>query len=238
MRLSPDISTGNRLLDVLPTKSLERLQPRLEVVALVLDEPVPSHQHLYFPVAGLISVVTTMADGASVEIGMIGREGMYSVSAILGEDMPLQTAVVQFPGCALRLKTRTLRQEIQADAALQKPLLRHTQATLNAVAPSAACNRLHLLEQRCARWLLAFHDRAETDSFRMTHEFLAMMLGVRRPGITFAARSLQEQGLISYNHGTMTVIDRQGLEAAACECYRLIRDEFARVLAASPLGRS
>jgi Mn-dependent DtxR family transcriptional regulator len=95
-----------------------------------------------------------------------------------------------------------------------------------------------LLEQRCARWLLAFHDRAETDSFRMTHEFLAMMLGVRRPGITFAARSLQEQGLISYNHGTMTVIDRQGLEAAACECYRIIRDEFARVLAASPLGRS
>jgi CRP-like cAMP-binding protein len=136
MRLSPDISTGNRLLDVLPTKSLERLQPRLEVVALVLDEPVPSHQHLYFPVAGLISVVTTMADGASVEIGMIGREGMYSVSAILGEDMPLQTAVVQFPGCAIRLKTRTLRQEIQADAALQKLLLRYTQATLNVVAQS------------------------------------------------------------------------------------------------------
>jgi CRP-like cAMP-binding protein len=215
MRRSSDMRTGNRLLDALPTRSFERLQPRLEPVALVLDEPVHSHQHLYFPVAGLISVIATMADGASVETSMIGREGMYSVSAILGDDMPFQTAMVQFPGRALRLQTHTLRQEMQADTALQKLLLRYTQATLSAVAQSAACNRLHLLEQRCARWLLAFHDRAETDSFRMTQEFLAMMLGVRRPGITFVARSLQEQGLISYNHGTITVVDRRGLEAVA-----------------------
>jgi CRP-like cAMP-binding protein len=179
----------------------------------------------------MISVVATMADGASVEIGMVGREGMYSVSAFLSEDGPSQTAMVQLPGRALRLKTRLLRQEMQVEAALQKLLLRYTQAVLSAVAQSAACNRLHLLEQRCARWLLACHDRAEADAFPMTHEFLAMMLGVRRPGVTLAARSLREDGLITYNHGILTVEDRPGLEAAACECHRVIRDEFARALA-------
>jgi CRP-like cAMP-binding protein len=118
---------------------------------------------------------------------------------------------------------------MQADEALQKRLLRYIQATLNAVAQSAACNRLHLLEQRCARWLLACHDRAESDRFPMTHEFLAMMLGVRRPGVTLALNSIREKALITYNHGTMTVIDREGLEAASCECHRVIMDEFARL---------
>jgi CRP-like cAMP-binding protein len=224
-------TTGNRLLDALPPQSGERLHPHLEPVALVLAEPVQPAEHVYFPVAGLISVVATMADGASVEVGMIGREGMYSVSAILSDDTPFQRAMVQLPGSALRLRTRLLRQEMQADGALQKLLLRYTQATVSAVAQSAACNRLHLLEQRCARWLLSCHDCADADRFPMTHEFLAMMLGVRRPGVTLAARSLREDGLITYNHGSMTVLDRQGLEAAACECYRVIQDEFARQLA-------
>src|SRR5258708_36442955 len=118
--------------------------------------------------------------------------------------------MVQLPGRAIRLTTRLLRQEMQVEAALQKLLLRYTQATLSAVAQSAACNRLHLLEQRCARWLLACHDRAEGDTFPMTHEFLALMLGVRRPGVTLVARSLRESGLISYTHGTLTVEDREG----------------------------
>ena len=134
-------------------------------------------------------------------------------------------------GTLHELQTHTLRQEMQADAALQKLLLRYTQATLSAVAQSAACNRLHLLEQRCARWLLACHDRAEADTFPMTQKFLALMLGVRRPGVTLAARSLREHGLITYNHGTISVLDRRGLEAAACECNRIIRDQFARVFA-------
>jgi CRP-like cAMP-binding protein len=223
--------TGNNLLDTLPTESLERLQRHFEPVALTIGEPLHAVEHVYFPIAGMISVVATMADGASVEIGIVGREGMHSVSAFLSEDMPSQTAMVQLPGRALRLKTGLLRQEMQVEAALQKLLLRYTQAVLSAVAQSAACNRLHLLEQRCARWLLACHDRAGGDAFPMTHEFLAMMLGVRRPGVTLAARSLREDGLITYNHGTLTVEDREGLEAAACECHRVIRDEFARALA-------
>src|SRR5258708_19809141 len=147
-----------------------------------------------------------------------------------------ESAVVQLPGHALRVKARVLREAMQADAALQRLLLRYSQATLNAVAQSAACNRLHLLEQRCARWLLACHDRAEGDRFRMTHEFLAIMLGVRRTGVTLAAQALQGNGLISYKHGTITVVDRRGLEAVACECYRVIQDGFDRVFPASPFA--
>jgi CRP-like cAMP-binding protein len=223
--------TGNSLLDTLPVESLDRLQPHFVPVVLAIGEPLHAVEHVYFPIAGMISVVATMADGASVEIGIVGREGMHSVSAFLSEDTPSQTAMVQLPGRALRLKTSLLRHEMQVEAALQKLLLRYTQAVLSAVAQSAACNRLHLLEQRCARWLLACHDRAGGNAFPMTHEFLAMMLGVRRPGVSLAARSLREDGLITYNHGTLTVEDRQGLEAAACECHRVIRDEFARALA-------
>jgi CRP-like cAMP-binding protein len=238
MQRSSDTKTGNRLLDVLSPESIEPLRPHIEPVELVLFEPLPPIEHVYFPNAGLISVVATMQNGASVEIGMIGREGMYSVSAILSDDTPSQSATVQLPGRALRLKTRLLRQQMQADGALQTLLLRYTQATMSTVAQSAACNRLHLLVQRCARWLLASHDRAGADKFPMTHEFLAMMLGVHRPGVTIAARALQESALITYHHGTMTVLDRQGLEAAACECYRVIQAEFDRLLgpvAAQPL---
>ncbi len=234
MRRASNTRTGNYLLDALPPESLERLQPHLEPVALVLKARVQRVEHVYFPVSGLISVVATMKDGATIEIGMIAREGMYSVSAILSEDTPSETTMVQLPGHALQMKALLLRKAMQADAALQRLLLRYTQATLSAAAQSAACNRLHPLEQRCARWLLACHDRTDADTFPMTHELLAMMLGVRRPGITFAAQALQKNGLIAYSHGSLTVVDRSGLEAAACECYRVIRDEFSRVFAAAP----
>jgi CRP-like cAMP-binding protein len=234
MQPSLNAKTGNRLLDALPGETLERLQPHFEPVTLVIAAPLHAEEHVYFPTAGMISVVATMADGASVEIGIVGHEGMHSVAAILSEDTPSQSAMVQLPGRALRLKTGLLRQEMRVDAALQKLLLRYTEATLNAIAQSAACNRLHLLEQRCARWLLACHDRAGADSFPMTQEFLALMLGVQRPGVTLAARSLREHGLITYNHGTISVLDRRGLEAAACECNRVIRDQFARVFASRP----
>jgi CRP-like cAMP-binding protein len=230
MQRSSNTGTGNRLLDAMPPENVEALRPHLESVDLVLGQPVPPGEYVYFPVAGLISVVATMADGAAVEIGMIGREGMFSISAILSEDVPSDTAMVQLPGRALRIRAALLRQEMQTGATVRTLLLRYTLAFVSAVAQSAACNRLHLLEQRCARWLLACHDRAENDTFPMTHEFLAMMLGVRRPGVTLAAQSLQEHGLITYNHGTMTILDREGLERTACECYRAIQCEFARVM--------
>ena len=230
MQRSTHTKTDNYLLDTLSPEALMRLQPHLEPVDILLAEPIDSTEYVCFPVFGMISIVAMMQDGDSIEIWMIGREGLHSISAILGDDSPFQNAMVQLPGRALRLRTLMLRQEMQADDALRRLLLRYIQATMRAVAQSAACNRLHLLEQRCARWLLACQDRAQADRFPMTHEFLAMMLGVRRPGGSLAAGSLQQNGLITYSHGTMVIVDRQGLEATSCECYAVVRDAFARVL--------
>jgi CRP-like cAMP-binding protein len=235
MQHMSNTGTGNRLLDTLGPESLERLQPHLELVELVGGERLPPVEHVYFPSAGLISIAATMRDGTAVEVGMMGPCGMYGIAAILSDDAPFHTARVQLPGRALRMRTTSLRRAMHADGALQRLLLRYIQAMLSAVAQTAACNRLHVLEQRCARWLLACHDRAEGDRFPMTHGSLAMMLGVRQPGAAVAARALEENALISYRHGSMAVLDRKGLEVAACECYRAIHDEFDRVFTAAPL---
>jgi CRP-like cAMP-binding protein len=225
---------GNRLLDALPLDVIERLRPHLETVIMergqTVHEPGQTADHAMFPTRGMISLVAEMSDGAAVEIGMIGKEGIFGVSTLLGDDNPTQRAMVQLAGSALRMPSRLLRQEVEGNAGAQGLLLRYAQVTLTTAAQTAACNRLHLIEQRCARWLLSAHDRAEADKFPMTHEFLAMMLGVRRAGVSVAAHSLQTSGLISYNHGTMAILDRSGLEAAACECYRVIQNEFARLM--------
>lgn len=232
---SSNSKIGNQLLDALSPAAQERLRPHLIPWQMTIGQEIhragETAEYVHFPTSGLISVIASMSDGASVEIGMAGREGMFSVGALLGDDRPLQRAIAQLPGTALRLQIRRFRHEMEADAAMRKLLFRYAQGTLSAVAQSAACNRLHMLEERCARWLLMAHDRADGDRFPITHEFLAMMLGVRRPGVTIAAQSLQEAGLIVYNHGSMSIVDRKGLEAIACECYRSIRDEFDRLMA-------
>ena len=224
--------TGNRLLDAMPHQSLERLRPLLEPVELVLGEPVPQDGHVYFPLEGMISVVATMENGAAIEIGIVGREGVYSVSAILGDDTPFQNAMVQLPGRALRLKADLLRQEMRAEDGLQMLLLRYAQATMSAVAQSAACNRLHLLEQRCARWLLSSHDRADGDKFPLTQEFLAEMMGVRRTSVSLVANTLQQAGLIKYRRGHIRVLDVEGLQDSACECYATVKNHADRLLKA------
>jgi CRP-like cAMP-binding protein len=227
-------NTGNSLLDALPLQSFSRLKPHLTVVDITLGEEIhePGEQleHVLFPTRGLISVVASMEDGAAVEINMIGREGMFSVAALLGDDSPSHRAMVQLGGHALRMKSKLFREEVAGDLTMRHLLLRYTMAVMSAIAQTAACNRLHVLEQRCARWLLAARDRADGDTFPMTHEFLAMMLGVRRAGVTVAAQALQSSGLITYNHGTMTIIDRDGLQQRSCECYEAIRDEFKRLV--------
>ena len=239
IRASHNGALGNRLLDAMPELARERLRPALEFVALdsnqTIHEPGETAEHVFFPLQGLISMVAMMEDGTSVEIGMIGKEGMFPVSAILGDDRPSQRAMVQLPGNGLRMPSRLLQQEALTDAALQLLLLRYVQLTLSTAAQTAACNRLHVLEERCARWLLSAHDRAESNIFPMTHDFLSMMLGVRRPGVTIAVQSFRDSGMISYNHGTMSILDRNGLEAASCECYRIIQDESKR-LVGSPLA--
>jgi CRP-like cAMP-binding protein len=229
-------ATGNRLLDVLSPSAFARLRAHLQPCVMHSGETIhnPGHaaEYVYFPICGVISVVATMSNGASVEIAMIGREGMFSISAILGDAYLLQSAIVRLPGSGLRVKRFLFQQQSKADPAMQAMLLLYAQATLSAVAQSAACNRLHKLQQRCARCLLTAHDRAEHDTFPMTHEILALMLGVRRAGVTIAAQALQRDGLITYNHGAMTLHDRDGLEASSCECYRAIQDEFERLMGA------
>jgi CRP-like cAMP-binding protein len=232
---SGSIKTGNLLLDMVPPEVLERLGHfELETVSLhsnqLIQDPGETVEHVFFPTRGLISMVAELEDGACVEVGMIGKEGMFPISTVLGDDTPSQRALVQLAGSAIRVNSTEVRQHFEADAAFRSLLLRYAQATLTTATQSAACNRLHQLEQRCAKWLLSARDRAEEDKFPMTHEFLAMMLGVRRPGVTIALQSLQSDGMITYNHGNMTIIDRAGLEAKSCECYRFLKNEFSRLL--------
>ena len=227
-------NTGNSLLDALPLETLSRLKRHLTVVDMTygeeIHEPGEPIEHVLFPTRGLISIVASMEDGSAVEINMVGREGMFSVAAILGDDRPSHRAMVQLAGHALRMKSTLFRQAVEDDLTMRHSMLRYTMAVTSAIGQTAACNRLHVLEQRCARWLLAARDRADGDTFPMTHEFLAMMLGVRRAGVTVAAQALQSSGLITYNHGTMTIIDRDGLQQRSCECYEAIRDEFKRLV--------
>ncbi|HUK59351.1 MAG TPA: Crp/Fnr family transcriptional regulator [Stellaceae bacterium] len=236
-RTSPKNSFGNWLLDHLAPAAQERIRAQLVPLPLIanhtIHEPGEAATEAVFPTSGLISLVSMMEDGTSVEVGMIGKEGMFGASMVLGDDRPQQRAMVQLEGTALKMPVRVLRQEIEADAGWKGLLLLYAQVTLTTATQAAACNRLHLLEQRFARWPLAAHDRAERDTFPLTHEFLAMMLGVRRPGVTVAAQSLQSDGIISYNHGTMTIVDRKGLEATSCECYRTIQQEMKRLLGLS-----
>ena len=193
-------------------------------------EPNQPIEHVYFPVQGVISLVKVMADGTSIETATVGKEGCVGLPLFLGTDRTPFKAFCQIPGAAFRLKADRFREEVGQGRALHDLLLRYTLAILTQIAQSAACNRLHSMKQRCARWLLLCHDRMRTDEFLLTHEFLSEMLGVRRASVTVAAGHLQEEGLIRYNRGRVTVVDRQGLETAACECYRIIQGEFDRLI--------
>ena len=227
-------TTGNLLLDLLPAAGLEALRPHCKTVKLrpdqAMQEPGRRAAHVFFPTSGMISVLVAMAGGTAVEIGLVGREGMLGVPAVLGDDTPSHKAVVQLAGSAIRVRSVDLERVGQAHPELRSLLLRYAQFVMINAMQSAGCNRLHQLEPRCARWLLSAHDRAETDTFAITHEYLALMLGVRRPGVTVAVQSLREHGLITYNHGTMTILDRAGLMAASCECYGFIRHEAERLI--------
>ena len=225
--------TGNRLLDALPDEELERLGPDLEVVSLglkeVLIEPDGPIQHVWFPVDSVCSLVATMADGQMVEVGTVGNEGMVGLPVFLGRDtVPLRT-FCQVPGRAVRMRSEALRTEVTPGDKLHALLQRFTEATFVFAAQSSACNRLHSVGQRCARWLLHTHDRVGAGEFVLTQEFLSEMLGVRRASVSEVAGGFQQSGLISYSRGTIRVLDREGLEESCCECYRIIREEFDRL---------
>jgi CRP-like cAMP-binding protein len=229
----PDFLT-NRLLAVLPAEEYAQLRPHLCHVewanGQIIYAPKELPRHVYFPLTGCASVVVTMADGAMIEAGTIGREGLVGLAAFLGTDTGPLTTLAQVPGVVARLPAPVLRDAAAQGTRLHATLQRFTQAFYVLAAQSAGCNRLHPVEQRCARWLLLTHDRAGRDTFQLTQEFLGYMLGVARPAVTVAARILQRAGLITYHRGVVTIRDRPGLEEAACECYATIADEFARQL--------
>jgi len=177
---------------------------------------------VYFPTSGVVSLLTPTGDGIGIAVGMVGWDGMLPVCVALGSGVSGQKAVVQIAGTALTINAVKLQQQMKEHLALERALLSYVQTQFNAVAQTAACNRLHLLEHRVACWLLMAHDRIAGNEIHITHEALARLLGTRRPGITVAAQALQDQDLIAYRHGAVLVRNRRGLEAVACECYGAI----------------
>lgn len=228
------VQPRNRILAALPPDERARLNGALEWVPLpfrqVVFEPNQIIEHVYFPEEGVVSIIGLMEDGSAVETATVGNEGMAGVPVFLGAMQMAGQAFVQVPGSAWRLHARALREEVRRGGALSRLLGRYTQALFTLVAQSSACNRKHAVEQRCARWLLMTHDRVDGDTFELTQHFLSQMLGVRRATVSEAAGALQDRGLIQYTRGRITVLDRPGMEAAACACYGIIRAEFARML--------
>jgi len=224
----------NHLLRALPAAEFARLSPHLELIAMplgkVLYESGSQLRHVYFPTTSIVSLLYVMADGASAEIAVVGHEGMVGVALFMGGETTPSRALVQSAGHAYRLPGQLLKEEFHRASALQHLLLRYTQALLTQMAQTAVCNRHHSVDQQLCRWLLLSLDRLPSNKLTMTQELIANMLGVRREGVTEAAGKLQEAGLIKYSRGQITVLDRQRLEAQACECYQVVKTEFDRLL--------
>lgn len=225
-------SDQNRLLAALPHRDYQRLARYLEPVSLsfgqVLYEPGGRIAQVYFPRSGVISLLTMIGPGKGAEVGMVGKEGVVGASASLGIDVSHLRAVVQGSGTAARIASSRLRRELRAQGSWYRELFRFSHALMGQVAQTAACNRFHKVEPRLARWLLTTRDRVQSSRFHLTHEFLSLMLGVRRVGVTAAATSLQKRGLITYSRGSILLLDPKGLEATACACYRAVTQMYRR----------
>ncbi len=228
------VLSQNDLLAILPVDELERIHHHLELVPLPLGEVIYESggklSHLYFPTTAIVSLLYVTEDGASAEISIVGNEGVVGVAIFMGGGTMPNMAVVQSAGYAYRLKAQLLQQEFNRSLPMRHLLLRYTQALLTQMAQTAVCNRHHSIEQQLCRWLLLSFDRLPSDELVMTQELISNMLGVRREGITDAARKLQSAGLIEYRRGHITLLDRQGLEDNVCECYSVVKREYDRLL--------
>jgi CRP-like cAMP-binding protein len=231
---APASPLGNRLLAALPPADFERLRTQLESIPLPLGMSVyesgDTQGYVYFPTTAIVSLLYVMENGASAEIAIVGNEGVVGVALFMGGESTPSRAVVQSAGHAYRLRARTVKAEFDRGGEMQHLLLRYTQALITQMAQTAACNRHHAIEQQLCRWLLLSLDRLGSNELNMTQELIANMLGVRREGVTEAAGKLQAAGLIHYNRGKITVIDRPGIEALACECYSVVKRETDRLL--------
>lgn len=235
--LQPAQASANRLLAALPRKETAQLRPHLEKLQLgqhtTLYEMNKPIKHLYFLTRGVASIVTPVKDERPVESATVGPEGVIGIPIVLGAAQTASRAFIQVSGEGFRIEVQSFKKIIGGCRELNRILLRYTLALLTQVAQNAACNRMHSIEERCARWLLMTHDRVHKNSFSLTQDFLAQMIGVRRPSVSIAASILAKAGLIDYVRGDITVLDRAGLEAASCECYKVVRSEFERLLGTS-----
>ncbi len=232
---------SNRLLTYLSREDQERLLQFLEPVELAYKRPLYNAderiEFVHFIESGVGSLVCMMADGQAAEVGTIGNEGLIGLPVLLGDSRAPSSMYVQVPGRGLRMRAAAFREQLEQSPRMRAVMLRYTHVFFNHIALTAACAHFHSLEQRCCRWLLMTHDRMPSDTFLLTHEFLAMMLGVRRAGVSVAAGALQRAGLIRYHRGRITILDRKGLEERACECYAVTKVEFDRLLGAAGARR-
>lgn len=229
--IAPVVVTGNLLLSRLALDDAATLAPYTEKHALSQGDVIVAagdeFTHAWFPDTAVLSVINNMSDGSGVEIGTIGNEGFVGIGALLDTPASLHLTIAQIPGMAHRIPVSVLMEARANSDTLRLALNRYTCAFIGQVGQTAACNARHDIEQRCARWLLMSHDRVgDTDTFPLKHEYLAIMLGVRRTGVTIAAGALQARGLIRYRRGIIRIVDRAGLEERACECYQVVRDQF------------
>lgn len=224
----------NRLLAALPREEFGRLLPQLHEVTFTLGEVVYEFgghlDYVFFPTNSIVSLLYTMENGTSAEMGLTGNDGVVGIALFMGGGTMPNRAVVQSAGSAVRMKAKVLQDEFARGGKFQQLLLRYTQALITQISQTAVCNRLHSVEQQLCRWLLLSHDRIRTDELIMTQELIADMLGVRREGVTVAAGRLQDAGAISYVRGHIKIVDRRKLEETVCECYRVVKDEFDRLL--------
>ncbi|GAP94125.1 Crp/Fnr family transcriptional regulator [Leptolyngbya sp. NIES-2104] len=234
MSSSSDIPARNRLLAALPKSEYNQFLPYFEPVCLemkqVLHEPQDSIEFIYFVNEGIVSQLTVLDDSAAVEIATIGNEGMVGLPVFLGVNKSNVRALVQIPGTALRMAAETFRAQVKPGRLLHSLLHRYTYALLTQSGQLVACNRHHSIRQRCCRWILMTQDRAESDQFPLVQEFMAQMLGVRRASVTDVFRLLQQEELIHHSQGKITVLNRAGLEAGACQCYKVVQAEFDALL--------
>jgi CRP-like cAMP-binding protein len=224
----------NRLLAALPSDEYERMVPTLQRVSFNLGEVVYEFggqlDYVYFPTTSIVSLLYTMENGTSAEMGLTGNDGVVGIALFMGGGTMPNRAVVQSAGGALRMKAKVLQDEFARGGKFQYLLLRYTQALITQISQTAVCNRLHSVEEQLCRWLLLSHDRVPADELIMTQELIADMLGVRREGVTVAAGHLQDAGAISYVRGHIKILNRKKLEETVCECYRVVKDEFDRLL--------
>ena len=224
----------NRLLAALPSEEYERLRPGLQQVSFPLGKVVYEFggqlDYVYFPTTAIVSLLYTMENGASAEMGLTGNDGVVGIALFMGGGTMPNRAVVQSAGDAIRMKAKLLQDEFARGGKFQHLLLRYTQALITQISQTAVCNRLHSVDQQLCRWLLLSHDRVQADELIMTQELIADMLGVRREGVTVAAGRLQDAGAISYVRGHIKILNRTKLEETVCECYRVVKNEFDRLL--------